>query len=534
MAAVKRTPPDKNTEAHSRIYEFLSLTAVCVLFVIMILFTLHRKEALYNDEYLSYDLALTDSTVSFRFPEDLKIEDPASYFNDRFSAQAPFDYMTVYLNQAKDVHPPLFYYLLCTVCSFFPGVFSIWFAASINILFSILMIPVLNKLLRRFTDSLVCRVLILVMLALSPGILSCATFLRMYMMLAFWISAITCLFVWGPRSPKDIRYCLALFFTVVGGVLTHYYFIIWTAVISLVYLIELIAKKERQVIRLHFIVIPAGGLTACALFPPMIKHLLKSNRGVEVRTNLIHMPGLRNFLRWTVPTAIHQLFGGPIALILLVSSAALIVFFLTHRSRPERDRLLLLLIPVLLFTAFVSVTAPYTLTRYLYGIYPVAVCLGGLLIRLPLDHPKIPSFLSAAILLIVLSFCTAGSYKYGQFDNLYPGTREHLKTLQPYKETDCVYILQPERMTMSIYSAVSEISCYKSMTLIRFDNTAVLKEMFGESESLILMTDDSFYNDNDDPGDLIKALISEAGLPDNVTDLGCFSYDTHTYYLTRS
>ena len=46
-----------------------------------------------------------------------------------------FDYAQVYENQIIDAsHPPLYYALVHTVCSFFPGVFSKWLAYSINVL----------------------------------------------------------------------------------------------------------------------------------------------------------------------------------------------------------------------------------------------------------------------------------------------------------------------------------------------------------------------------------------------------------------
>ena len=44
-----------------------------------------------------------------------------------------FNYASVYYNQTQDVHPPLFYFLLHTVCSLFPGSFTKWTGLGMNL-----------------------------------------------------------------------------------------------------------------------------------------------------------------------------------------------------------------------------------------------------------------------------------------------------------------------------------------------------------------------------------------------------------------
>ena len=48
-----------------------------------------------------------------------------------------FNYISVYYNQARDVHPPLYCILNHTVCSFFPDTFSKYFFFSISLVFFI-------------------------------------------------------------------------------------------------------------------------------------------------------------------------------------------------------------------------------------------------------------------------------------------------------------------------------------------------------------------------------------------------------------
>ncbi len=59
------------------------------------------------------------------------------FYNNYFAVKKNerFDYRKVWKNQKNDVHPPIYYILLHTICSFFPGKFSWWYAGSINIFF---------------------------------------------------------------------------------------------------------------------------------------------------------------------------------------------------------------------------------------------------------------------------------------------------------------------------------------------------------------------------------------------------------------
>lgn len=46
-----------------------------------------------------------------------------------------FNYKSVFYNQAQDVHPPLYYVIIHTISSFFPGTYSKWFAIIPNMMF---------------------------------------------------------------------------------------------------------------------------------------------------------------------------------------------------------------------------------------------------------------------------------------------------------------------------------------------------------------------------------------------------------------
>lgn len=113
---------------------FIGLT-VCL----MLMWSL-RKEGWFLDEVYSYGLSnstegpfLTDLHADWGngtvFDRDELMQYVMVAENERF------DYATVYYNQTQDVHPPLYYFFLHTVCSLFPGSFTKWTGIGLNFVF---------------------------------------------------------------------------------------------------------------------------------------------------------------------------------------------------------------------------------------------------------------------------------------------------------------------------------------------------------------------------------------------------------------
>ena len=131
--------------------------STAIIFIIIFALSLLRityafafnKQDAHSDETWSYGLsnshnnpfifAENDKTTIRNFNEWIS----SDVFVDYLTVQEGerFDYASVWYNQKYDDHPPLFYVLLNTVCSFFPNSYSLWYGYIINVLaFIILMI----------------------------------------------------------------------------------------------------------------------------------------------------------------------------------------------------------------------------------------------------------------------------------------------------------------------------------------------------------------------------------------------------------
>lgn len=127
-----------------------------ILFAILMIIVISLKSNYYIDEIYSYGLSnYTGEGIGITFEYDKTYTPGASLFRDYMEVQTgeQFDYLNVWSNQKNDVHPPLYYAILHTICSIFPNTYSKWYAGSINIVFALLVLFVMRKLIQQLTDS---------------------------------------------------------------------------------------------------------------------------------------------------------------------------------------------------------------------------------------------------------------------------------------------------------------------------------------------------------------------------------------------
>ena len=104
---------------------------IFILASVNFVFWAEQREGYHCDELWSHGLA--NSTFHYEvFDESGAIKWNTAADYDAYMTVAKdgrFDYLGVYYNQMTDVHPPLFYAIMHTAASFFPGSASIYFCS---------------------------------------------------------------------------------------------------------------------------------------------------------------------------------------------------------------------------------------------------------------------------------------------------------------------------------------------------------------------------------------------------------------------
>ena len=161
------------------------------ILIVLCIWLLQGKDNFHIDEMFSYGLSNHVGSVEMLPPESGRVFSPPekAYFKYLTVADNQrFNYENVWINQHTDVHPPFYYSILHTICSLFPGNFSIWYAGIINIMAVVGVLFMLRKILELLEADIVTKTVISCLFIFSTGIWSAVSFLRMYALTMFWVT----------------------------------------------------------------------------------------------------------------------------------------------------------------------------------------------------------------------------------------------------------------------------------------------------------------------------------------------------------
>ncbi len=271
-------------------------TICAVLLAIMIIVQLgifvyymaEKKQGYHMDELWSYGLSNSYYQPHMYTRFGIDEWDEYNHWNDgslfreylTVGEDERFEYGSVYYNQKNDVHPPLYYYILHTICSFFPGSFSPWYAFSINAvsfvaaqIFLYFCVVKISK--NRFAGLAACA-----WWGFSTGAITCHIYLRMYALLIAFTLAYTYLtlkLIYDGFSKKNMALlCIVTYL----GSLVQYFFIVYAGAMAACMCVYYLVKKQPKRMFAYggFLLLSVG--LAVLSFTPMLKHMLAENENM--------------------------------------------------------------------------------------------------------------------------------------------------------------------------------------------------------------------------------------------------------------
>ncbi|SDB30018.1 hypothetical protein SAMN02910298_01476 [Pseudobutyrivibrio sp. YE44] len=293
--------------------EILPKILICLSVVVIFaqaLFFYNQKTLFYLDEAASFQLA-NDYLVSF---DDLKkvissgdlegsqvgIGTNSWYTNDEImskftvSKEDQFNYLNTYLFQASDVHPPLYYFIIRTVCSIFKSMDLKLVGFLINITFLLLSLYFVYKISMLLFKNEYCSIAAMLYYGLSFDFVNNSTFYRMYAILTFFMVLNLYLNIkWFKTGFEDNkrtlrRLCLALYF----AMLTQYFALFFCLPIFVINLVLMKQKKVSFARYIKYCVIT--GVIYVVTWPFSIFHMLFTGRGGDVTGKLGGLRFIRN------------------------------------------------------------------------------------------------------------------------------------------------------------------------------------------------------------------------------------------------
>jgi len=412
----------------------LLVIITCQLIVITIFGVL--KESYHVDELYTFGLSNSFYKPFINWNNETNIWNSPEYYMDYLTVQTDerFTYDSVYYNQVNDVHPPLYYFGIHTICSFFPNVFSKWIGIIFNMFFfagTIVFLFLLSKLI--FDDKLL-TIIICIAYGFSAGAISYTIFIRMYMMLTFFIVLLTYLYgllIVGKGS-KVIN-IFAIVLISILGFLTQYLFIIYAFFIAYGYLLYLFKIKRWKSAFSYCIAIILSVIISISVFPESLNHIFDGYRGVEAIRNFSIIKDFISRIIIFLLLLSYSLVILPITLIIILVTK--LFYFLYNKnqnkyilykttlsnynnlSNEKRVFLKIIAFSTLLSFLIIVKISPYYVERYfayllpnfsLLSIYVAYIVLAGFFN----DRGKVLKFLTVLIIIGTVVSYISGGVKY--------------------------------------------------------------------------------------------------------------------------
>lgn len=268
----------RTLKKHIGIILLLILSCICVTYFGTC------KKGFHEDEYYSY--------YSTNYTDGWAVGDGSWVYPQRYYQEfvvlpgEEFQYDVVKEVQSWDVHPPMYYWVLHTVCSLSVNIFSKWQGLIVNIFFYLLSIVLLYMTCNELSKNRhsIMALLITAGYAFCPAVLSGAMFIRMYTMVSCLVVSALYLHVRGWQRGRLIswRLILLIMANVYVGALTHYYYLIFQFFLSLAMCLALLIKEKHikgALIYGSSILVSLG--LAVLTFPKAIWQLFSGYRGTE-------------------------------------------------------------------------------------------------------------------------------------------------------------------------------------------------------------------------------------------------------------
>lgn len=308
----KRNSPGGMEEEKAGRLMYAALFILLCLQVLLLVYFGSRKAGFHEDEYYSY--YSTNRTAGLYEPDREWVE--RDVFRNEFVALPGegFRYGLVSMVQSWDVHPPLFYFILHTACSFFPGIFSKWLGIGINIIAFCVNFVLLAWLTFMITGR--NRKLTFAVAAVHGWngiIISGVMFIRMYEWLTVFVLLCSCLHV-KAMAEKDRgvkKFLLPLMAVNFCGFLTQYYYILFLFFMGFGFCLwELLWERKWVNCIKYGVACGFSLLLAVISYPASLSHIFRGYRGTGAASEFLNAGNTVDRFRFFAGLMNDYLFDG--------------------------------------------------------------------------------------------------------------------------------------------------------------------------------------------------------------------------------
>lgn len=353
----------------------IAVAVIILLSLALSFFYIGLKQGYHEDELLAFNLANSSKQLEV----DGGWNTPKDFSEYLTASEHRFDYSNAYKNQVIDAsHPPFWYFLVHTVCSFFPNVFDKYLIFSINVVMMTCSLILLYMIGKRVTNNNLYALIALGGYALSIACITTTVYLRMYATLVFFALAFLyitlVIFDCGKICVKNY---ILMFLIVFFGVLTQYYFLVFAGLAGFVYFVFCIKDKKIKPLIVYILTAAAAFGCAFAFYPYIISNLFGGNRGLGSLSIDIDTITIVTYVGYKLLTYVEilakELFVGQIWLLCLCAAAAAgfgIYFRFVKKIKLPR-KAFFIIVPGVFTFGLIALLSPFNSDRYVMTALPM-------------------------------------------------------------------------------------------------------------------------------------------------------------------
>ena len=317
-----------------------------------------------------------------------------------------FNYFSVYYNQSRDVHPPLFYFLVHFTSTLFYNQFSKYIIFALNLLFFIGTLITIKKIMDKLNHKEL-TIPTMILYGASMGAISTVMFQRMYMMLTFFSLLYLYYIIKFIKDDFKIKDKFFFVLTIICGFLTQYYFCIYIVLIFLILAIYLLVNKQFKKCWNFFKPHILAAIIGILFYPFCIEDIFFSYRGIgstDNKTNTF----LEN-LQYYGEQIINLFSLQNIFIILIIILIIVLIYKIIKKQLPKIQRqdklnLTVIILPIIIFIVIVSKIAPFLgenyTSRYIMLLFPIIAIASFYIISFIFNNKK-----TLFIVTLIISLC---------------------------------------------------------------------------------------------------------------------------------
>ena len=288
------------------------------------------------------------------------------------------------------------------------------------------------------------------MYAFSVGFMSTAMFIRMYALLT--LMTLLCTYVHLNLHKEEFKFnkklLAALFFSVLGGYYTQYYFVLYAIGVAFVTVVLMLLRQKWKSLFIYIFTLAGVAVTGILIWPFSIKHVFGGYRGREslgiLQSGCFYWYKSEYMLKHIA----DNIFGGLYWLPVLLAIVCIVICIFLRKKALPFAKTAILVVPIVFYTLIVGQISPFLTDRYVMCTYPfwcimtiaMVYYTAHNIIEVYKTRVKFSCTKVLSVVLLVTSCILIGinNYMLKQPGYLNPGGQE---TYKVPPNTDCVFII---------------------------------------------------------------------------------------------